>query len=83
MTITAAIASDPPRSRRFRRIAPLGVLICLSTMILGPGLATQFIYQGGSVEPTKIGKVDPLVQQIVTASSRASGEWLEASLSVR
>ena len=78
MNLTAAIASDPPKSRRFRRIAPLAVLIGLFTVILGPGLATQVIRHGGSVELTEVGKVDPLVRQIVTAS----GEWAEASLPV-
>jgi hypothetical protein len=77
MILTPAIASDPPKSRRFRRIAPLAVLVGLFTVILGPGLATQVVCQDGSVEPTKVSKVDPLVRQIVTAS----GEWAEASLS--
>jgi hypothetical protein len=81
MILTPAIASDPPGSRRFRRIAPLAVLIGLFTVILGPGLATQVTCQVGSLESTEIGKVDPLVRQIVTASSQASGESAEASLS--
>ena len=78
MNLTPAIASDPPQSRRFRRIAPLAVLIGLCAVILGPGLATQVVCQGGSVEPTEVSKVDPLVRQIVIAS----GEWAEASLPV-
>jgi hypothetical protein len=77
MNLTPAIASDPPKSRRFRRIAPLAVLIGLVTAILGPGLATEVVCQGGYVEPAKVSEIDPLVRQIVTAS----GEWAEASLS--
>jgi hypothetical protein len=77
MKLTAAIASDPPKSRRFRKIAPLAVLTGLFAVILGPGLATQVMCQGGPVEPTEVSKVDPLVRQIVTAS----GESAEASLS--
>ena len=83
MTLTAAIASDPPKSRRFRRIAPLAVLMGLFTVILGPGLATQVVCQGGHGIRTEIGKVDPLVRQIVTASNQASGEWAETSLGFR
>jgi hypothetical protein len=83
MTLTAAIASDPPRSRRFRRTAPLAVLIGLFTLVLGPGLATQFVCEGGHSVMTEVRNVDPLVRQIVTAPRRASGEWVEASLSVR
>ena len=77
MNLTAAIASDPPGSRRFRRIAPLAVLIGLFTVILGPGLATQTVCQAGHGELAKIGKIDPLVRQIVTVS----GEWITASSS--
>jgi hypothetical protein len=39
MTLTAAIASDPPGSRRFRMVAPVVVLIGLLALILVPGLA--------------------------------------------
>jgi hypothetical protein len=83
MSLTAAIASDPPKSRRFRRMVPVAVLIGLFTVILGPGLATKTVCEAESGKPIEIGKVDPLVRQIVGASSRASGEWTEASLSFR
>lgn len=39
MTLTAAIAKDPPGSRRFRRAVPVMVLIGLAALILGPSLA--------------------------------------------
>jgi hypothetical protein len=77
MKLTAAIASDPPKSRRFRKIAPLAVLTGLFAVILGPGLVTQVMCHGASVEPTAVSHVDPLVRQMVTAS----GESAEASLS--
>jgi hypothetical protein len=82
MTLTAAIATDPSGSRRFRRIAPLAVLIGLSTMILGPGLA-QVVCRSEHVAVTEIRNIDPLVQQIVTSPGRASGSWVEAVLSAQ
>ena len=38
MTLTKAIARDPPRTRRFRWIAPLLVLLCLALLAMVPGL---------------------------------------------
>ena len=38
MTLTEAIARDPPRTRRFRQLAPLLVLLCLATLAILPGL---------------------------------------------
>jgi hypothetical protein len=38
MTLTKAIARDPPRTRRFRLLAPLLVLLCLALLALVPGL---------------------------------------------
>lgn len=38
MTLTKALARDPPRTRRFRLLAPLLVLLCLALLALVPGL---------------------------------------------
>lgn len=38
MTLTKAIARDPPRTRRFRLLAPLFVLLCLAVLAMVPGL---------------------------------------------
>jgi hypothetical protein len=38
MTLTQAIARDPPKTRRFRLLAPLLVLLGLALLALVPGL---------------------------------------------
>ena len=38
MTLTDALARDPPRTRRFRLLAPLLVLLCLALLAMLPGL---------------------------------------------
>jgi hypothetical protein len=38
MTLTEALARDPPRARRFRLLAPLLVLLCLALLAITPGL---------------------------------------------
>ncbi|HEX6114022.1 MAG TPA: hypothetical protein VFZ10_17090 [Geminicoccaceae bacterium] len=38
MTLTEALARDPPRTRRFRLLAPLLVLLCLALLAMLPGL---------------------------------------------
>lgn len=38
MTLTEAIARDPPRTRRFRLLAPLLVLLCLAALAILPGV---------------------------------------------
>jgi hypothetical protein len=38
MTLTEALARDPPRARRFRLLAPLLVLLCLALLAMAPGL---------------------------------------------
>lgn len=38
MTLTKAIARDPPRTRRFRLLAPLLVLLGLAVLAMVPGL---------------------------------------------
>jgi hypothetical protein len=38
MTLTEALARDPPRARRFRLLAPLLVLLCLALLAIAPGL---------------------------------------------
>ena len=38
MTLTEALARDPPRTRRFRLLAPLLVLLCLVLLAMLPGL---------------------------------------------
>jgi hypothetical protein len=38
MTLTQAIARDPPKTRRFRLLAPLLVLLGLALLALVPGI---------------------------------------------
>ena len=38
MTLTEALARDPPRTRRFRVLAPILVLLCLALLAMLPGL---------------------------------------------
>ena len=38
MTLTEALARDPPRTRRFRLLAPMLVLLCLALLAMLPGL---------------------------------------------
>jgi Tfp pilus assembly protein PilN len=38
MTLTEALARDPPGARRFRLLAPLLVLLCLALLAMAPGL---------------------------------------------
>jgi hypothetical protein len=42
MTLTEALARDPPRARRFRLLAPLLVLLCLALLAMVPGLLFHF-----------------------------------------
>jgi hypothetical protein len=42
MTLTEALARDPPRARRFRLLAPLLVLLCLALLAIAPGLLVHF-----------------------------------------
>jgi hypothetical protein len=42
MTLTEALARDPPRARRFRLLAPLLVLFCLALLAMAPGLLVDF-----------------------------------------
>ena len=42
MTLTEALARDPPRARCFRLLAPLVVLLCLTLLAMLPGLLVHF-----------------------------------------
>ncbi len=42
MTLTEALARDPPRARRFRLLAPLLVLLSLALLAMAPGLLVHF-----------------------------------------
>jgi hypothetical protein len=42
MTLTEALARDPPRARSFRLLAPLLVLLCLALLAMAPGLLVHF-----------------------------------------
>ena len=42
MTLTQALARDPPRARRFRLLAPLLVLLSLALLAMAPGLLVHF-----------------------------------------
>jgi hypothetical protein len=42
MTLTEALARDPPRARLFRLLAPLLVLLCLALLAMAPGLLVHF-----------------------------------------
>jgi hypothetical protein len=42
MTLTQALARDPPRARRFRLLAPLLVLLSLALLAMVPGLLVHF-----------------------------------------
>ena len=46
MTLTEAIARDPPRTRRFRLLAPLLVLLCLALLAMAPGLLVHISADG-------------------------------------
>jgi hypothetical protein len=41
MTLTQAIARDPPKTRRFRLLAPILVLLGLALLALVPGILSQ------------------------------------------
>ena len=38
MPLTKALARDPPRTKRFRRLAPVLVLLCLTLLAMVPGI---------------------------------------------
>ena len=42
MTLTQALARDPPRARRFRLLAPLLVLLSLALLAMAPGILIHF-----------------------------------------
>jgi hypothetical protein len=42
MTLTEALARDPPRARRFRLLAPLLVLLSLALLAMVPGILIHF-----------------------------------------
>ena len=42
MTLTEALARDPPRARRFRLLAPLLVLLSLALLAMAPGILIHF-----------------------------------------
>ena len=47
MTLSSTLAYDTPAARRFRRIAPLVVLLGLVALIMAPGLITQLNQDDG------------------------------------
>ncbi len=47
MTLSSTLAYDTPAARRFRRIAPLVVLLGLVALIMAPGLITRLNQDDG------------------------------------
>ena len=56
MTPTEAIARDPPRTRRFRLLAPLLVLLCLALLAMLPGLLVHIAADGQGPAVQRIDK---------------------------
>jgi hypothetical protein len=54
MTLTEALARDPPRTRRFRLLAPLLVLLCLALLAMLPGLLIHMSADQQGPEPQSI-----------------------------
>ena len=58
MTLTEALARDPPRARRFRLLAPLLVLLCLAVLAALPGL---LVHLGAHDQELPVQSVDKVV----------------------
>jgi hypothetical protein len=52
MTLNDGIARDPPRTRRFRLLAPLLILLGLALLAMVPGILIH-IGDGAEDEPTQ------------------------------
>jgi hypothetical protein len=37
MTLNSEIMTDPPAARRFRRLAPLAIVLALAVLVMAPG----------------------------------------------
>jgi peptidoglycan/LPS O-acetylase OafA/YrhL len=62
MTLTKAIVHDPPAARRFRRIAPVLVLLGLVVLVMVPGILVQMSSPADRSEVWGI--IDQLVLQM-------------------
>ena len=58
MTLNKAIARDPPKTRRFRWIAPLLVLLCLALLAMLPGI---LVHIGADEHEVSVQSIDRFV----------------------
>jgi hypothetical protein len=63
MTLNDAIARDPPKTRRFRRLAPVLILLGLALLAMVPGILIH-IGDGSDDEPVQS------VEQFLTYEGR-------------
>lgn len=56
MSLNQAIARDSPRTRRFRLLAPLLVLLCLAVLAILPGVLFPIGVNDGAGEPQSINR---------------------------
>jgi peptidoglycan/LPS O-acetylase OafA/YrhL len=59
MTLTSKLAYDTPAARRFRRLAPLVVLIGLMALIMAPGFIIQLGHNDRAAAAPSIVTVAP------------------------
>jgi peptidoglycan/LPS O-acetylase OafA/YrhL len=59
MTLTSSLAYDTPAARRFRRLAPLVVLLGLMALIMAPGIITLLGQDDGAVAPPTVVTLTP------------------------
>jgi peptidoglycan/LPS O-acetylase OafA/YrhL len=51
MTLSSTLAYDTPAARRFRRIAPLVILLGLVALIMAPGILARLNHDAGAHAP--------------------------------
>jgi hypothetical protein len=60
MTLNEGIARDPPKTRRFRRLAPVLVLLALALLALVPGI---LIHIGDRPDDEPVQSNEPFVYE--------------------
>jgi hypothetical protein len=58
MTLNDAIARDPPRTRRFRLLAPVLILLGLALLAMAPGILSHI---GASPDDEPVQSIDRFV----------------------
>jgi hypothetical protein len=58
MTLNDAIARDPPRTRRFRLLAPVLILLALALLAMAPGILSHI---GDSTDDEPVQSIDRFV----------------------